>query len=77
MDFPQSNFEFDVLTTHNFFEKNYRLLKVKIHLDRSHITGKICGYVHGFCDWKLREHRLNLSFLAHNMLGFYFILFLS
>ena len=55
MDFQQSDFEFDVLTTHNFFKKNYRLLKVKTHLDHSPITAKIRGYVHELYNRKLRE----------------------
>ena len=55
MDFQQSGFEFDVLTTHNFFKKNYRLLKVKTHLDHSPITAKIRGYVHELYNRKLRE----------------------
>ena len=32
MDFQQSDFEFDVLTTHNFFKKIIDFLKLKLIL---------------------------------------------
>ena len=48
----------------------YQLLKVKIHLHRSHITGKIYGYVHDFFNWTARENKTELSVIAHNLFGF-------
>ena len=40
------------------------------------MTGKIRGFSFNFCNLKLRESQLELSYLAHNMFGFdfYFIL---
>ena len=43
MDFLHSDFESDVLTKCFFFPNIYKLQKVKIHLDHSHVTGNICG----------------------------------
>ena len=48
----------------------YQLLKVKIHLHRSHITAKIHGYVHDFFNWTVRENKTELSVIAHNLFGF-------
>ena len=48
IDFPESNFMYNTITTTNFFRNVQRLIKVKIHLHHSHITGKILGYTHDF-----------------------------
>ena len=60
--FPQSNFVYDIITTNNA----HRLIKVKVHLHHSHITGKILGYAHDFCNWNLRENKLQIAMIAHN-----------
>ena len=67
---PQHKFEFETVCSTNFFRNLYRLLKVKIHLHYSYITGKILGYVHDFCNWTVRENRTELSVIAHNLFGF-------
>ena len=41
IDFPQSNFMYDTITSNNFLRNVHRLIKVKVHLHHSHITGKI------------------------------------
>ena len=48
IDFPESNFMYNTIATNNFFRNVQRLIKVKIHLHHSHITGKILGYTHDF-----------------------------
>ena len=50
IDFPESNFMHDTITTANFFRNVHRLIKVKIHLHHSHITGEFLGYTHDFCN---------------------------
>ena len=50
IDFPQSNFMYDTITTNNFFRNVHCLIKVKVHLHHSYITGKILGYAHDFCN---------------------------
>lgn len=76
VDFPQSNFEFKFITQKNFFKGVTKILNFKSHLDHSHVTGKIRGYVNIFCNLKLRQSQLELSCLGHSMFGynFYFIL---
>ena len=41
IDFPEPNFMYDTITTANFFRNVHHLIKVKIHLHHSHITGEI------------------------------------
>ena len=70
IDFPQSNFIYDTITTNNFFRNVHRLIKVKVHLHPYHITGKILGYAHDFCNWNVRENKLEIAMTAHNLFGF-------
>ena len=52
-------------------------MKVKFHLHHSHITVKILGYTHDFCNMAVIERTTpDIPFIAHNLLGFdlhYFI----
>ena len=50
IDFPQSSFIYDTITTNNLSRNVHRLIKVKVHLHPSHITGKTLGYAHDFCN---------------------------
>ena len=43
VEFPESDIAYDTVTTNNFFRKVYRMIKVKMHLHHSHVTGKILG----------------------------------
>ena len=70
MDSPHHKFDFKTVTTSNFFENLYRILNSKVHLHHSHATGKIFGYTHDFCNWKVRENQIGLSLIGHNFLGF-------
>ena len=53
------------------------MIKVKFHLHHLHITGKIEGYSHDFCNTALIEKtKPDIPFIAHNLFGFdlyYFI----
>lgn len=40
----------ETITTNRFFTNVHNLIKVKFHLHYSHITGKIFGYPHDFCN---------------------------
>ena len=55
--FPESNFMYDAITTAIFFRNVHCLIKVKIRLNHSHITGKFLGYTHDFCNWTVRENK--------------------
>ena len=72
MDFPTSNsrfVKFETLTTLDLFENVHRAINIKTHLHHSHVTGKIHGYAHSFCNMKVREIKdsflvLRTTFLA-------------
>ena len=54
-----------------------RLIKMKVHLHHSHITGNIIGYSHDFCNTTVVEKTSpDIPVIVHNLLGFdlyYFI----
>ena len=72
MKFPTCTFIFETITTHSFFETIYRLITFKVHIHHSHVTGKIFGYAHDFCNIKIRENQVGFSCIAHNYLNFDF-----
>ena len=57
MDFSLAEFEYEVLATSNFSENIHKLINVKIHLHHLHITGKIYGYAHEFCNMMVRKNK--------------------
>ena len=53
--FPRSDIQYDTITTNKCFINVYRLIRGKVYLDHSHITGEIIGYAHEFCNSILTE----------------------
>ena len=70
IDFPSSDLAFDTITTNNVFRNVHRMIKFKVHLHHSHVTGKIVGYAHDFCSWQVRENKTEISIFAGNLFGF-------
>ena len=74
---PLSDIEYDTVTTDKFFIHVHRLIKGKVHLHHSHMTGEILGYSHDFWNTAVIEKiRSEIPFVAHNFFGFdifYFI----
>ena len=70
IDFPQGRFDYEMLTAMNFFESVHTIINVMIHLHHSHVTGKIIGYAHNFCNMKVSENQNQFSCIAHNFFGF-------
>ena len=77
IDFSQSHFMYDTIATNNFFENLNSLIKVKVHLNNSHITENILGYVHDFCNWNDRENKSEIVMIAHNLFGFDMFVFIK
>ena len=68
---PRSDIKYDTLTTNKFFIHMNRLIKGKVHLHNSHITGTILGYSHDFCNTTVIEKtRSEIPFVVHNFFGF-------
>ena len=67
MDFPENKFEIKSVVTKKKFNsvKDLRFGSYVIH--HSHVTGKIVGYPHDFCDKKLRETQNSIPAFAHNL----------
>ena len=71
MNFPAVKFdEIKTVTTDGFMKELYRVVNYKVHIHHSHVTGKIHGYSHDFCNWKTRENQLFVPLIGHNFLGF-------
>ena len=71
IDFPaSSDITFDTITTNNFFKNVHKMIKVKVHLHHSHVTGKIFGYPQEFCNWRIRENKYEIPLIVHNLFGF-------
>ena len=51
--FPNSDIQYETFITSSFFVNVHCLIKMKIHLHHSHITGKILVYAHDFCNTKV------------------------
>ena len=77
MRFPKTNFEIKIVTTGNLFEFVHKIINVKINLHHSHITGKIIGYVHDFCNQQVRENNDVIPCIAHNFFNFDMIFLLK
>ena len=75
--FPNSNIQYETFTTSAFFINVHHLIKMKIHLHHSRITGKILGYAYDICNTKVTEKSdPNILVIAHNLFSFdlyYFI----
>ena len=75
---PHSETEYDTITTDKFFIHVHRLIKGKVHLHHSHMTGEILGYSHDFCNTiAIEETRSKIPFVAHNFFGFNIFYFLK
>ena len=72
MHFPKINFEIKTVTTSNLFEFAHKIINVKINLHHSHITRKIIGYVHDFCNLQVV-----IPCIAHNFFNFDIIFLLK
>ena len=55
------------------FIKNLKeIIKNKIHVHHSHVTGEVIGYAHSYCNLKVRENKLKATVVAHNLFRFDF-----
>ena len=76
LNFPACTFIFETITTQDFLENVYRLISFKVNIHHSHVTGKMIGCAHNFCNMKVRENQAGFSCTAHSYLNFdfYFML---
>ena len=69
MNFPRSDIDHETITTNKCFINVHQLIKVKFHLHHLHITGKIQGYAHDFCNTAVIEKTMpDIPFTVHSYL---------
>ena len=66
MDFPRWCFDYETLTTNDFFDSVHKIINVKTHLHQSHIKGNIIGSGCDFCNAKVRENKDILTCITCN-----------
>ena len=76
LDVQHRRYDYETLTINELFDSFHKIINVKIHLHHFHITGKIIGYAHDFCNAKVRENKEVITCIAHNFFGFdmYFLI---
>ena len=67
-DFPMSE---------RFLQNLYHIHTNKPVVHHSHVTGKIIGFAHEYCNLKVRENYYTIPVIAHNQFRFDFFLFLK
>ena len=76
--FQDSDIQYETFTTGSFFINVYCLNKMKIHTPHSHITSKILGSAHDFCNTKVTKKSVpDIPVIAHNLFGFYLYYFMK
>ena len=68
--FPVTDIQYETFTTDSFVINAHRLIKMNVHLNHSHITGKRLGYTHDFCNLRVKENIFQIPVIAHNLFGF-------
>ena len=67
MDFPDNKFEIKSVVTKYFFRNVRDLIYGGYVIHHSHVTGKVIGYAHDFCNKKIRENHNLIPAFAHNL----------
>ena len=77
-DFPGDKGEISLFVSKNFVSSIINLLYCDIWVHHSHVSGNIHGYVHDFCNLKVRElNNQPISVFAHNLFRFDFFFLLK
>ena len=67
----------DFLISDKFLSNMIAIVKSQTVIHHSHVTGKIIGYAHDFCNQKCKENYYTIPVIAHNQFRFDFFLFLK
>ena len=63
--------DYKITTTNKFFVNVHQWIRGKFHFHHSHITGRIYGYAHDFCNTtQLERSTAEILFIAPNFFGF-------
>lgn len=61
----------------NYLGKIRGIMNNQTHIHHSHVPGEITGYVHSFCNWKVRENKSKITVIALNLFRFNFFFLLK
>ena len=61
----------------NFLTNLYSIHTNKTVVHHSHVSGKIVGFAHDFCNLKVRENYYTIPVIAHNRFRFDFFFFMK
>ena len=67
----------DFQISKKFLSNMIAISKNKKTIHHSHVTGKIIGFAHDFCNQKCKENYYTIPVFAHNQFRFDFFLFLK
>ena len=59
----------------NFIDNIKGIINNKIHIYHSHISNKVIGYAHSFCNERVREHKTKTTVLRLIFLGLIFFFY--
>lgn len=60
-----------------FVDNSKGIMRNKTHIHHSLVPGKIIGYAHSYCNYRVRENKPKLSIIAHNLFRFDFFFLLK
>ena len=74
---PTDKVKGDFPISDKFLLNMIAILKNQLVLHHSHVTGKVIGYAHDFCNQKCRDNYYTIPVMAHSQFRFDFFLFLK
>ena len=77
MDLKKKDKVKGTLTSEKVMENIKGILNNPAHIHHSHISGKMLGYLHSYCNLKVRENKRTISVIARRLFRFDFFLFLK
>ena len=77
MKFKTTNKVKGTIFSSNFVDNVSCLIYSKNFIHHLHITGDMIGYAHSFYNLKVKENKIQISVIVHNLFGFEFFSFLK
>ena len=77
MKFVRTNKVKGVPLSKTFIENLKGIIKNKVHVHHSHVTGEVIGYTHSYCNLKVRENKSKTTVVTHNLFRFDFFFFMK
>ena len=72
---PTDKIKGDFPISEKFLSNMIAIVRNQRVIHHSHVTGKILGYAHNFCNQKRKENYYTIPIMAHNQLRFDFSFF--